>query len=580
MTTEVSTGETSMVVEVEVADVDVWWPHGYGDQPLYQVAVTLADEGDVLDVWRGRVGFRNVTLDTSPDDQGTPFTLLVNEIPVFARGVNWIPDDSFPSRVDRARYLERLTQAKDANVNLIRVWGGGIYESDDFYDVCDELGLLVWQDFLFACAAYSEEEPLRSEVIAEARGAVTRLSPHPSLAIWNGCNENIWGYWDWGWQDDLGDRSWGWGYYSEILPAIVEELDPTRPYSPGSPYSFSPDRPPNEQAHGTLHIWDVWNQVDYTVYRDYSPRFVAEFGFQGPPTWATLTQSIHDDPRRSDSPAMLLHQKAEDGNGKLARGLEGHLPQPQTFEDWHWSTSLNQARAVAFGIEHFRSLSPGCMGSIVWQLNDCWPVTSWAAVDGYGRRKPLWYALRHAFVDRLLTFQPRDGDVALVLVNDSSEPWTGDLEVTRRAFDGTVLATVTVQADLASRSTATIALPPELTRAADPKAELLCASSSFGQASWQFVEDVDAAFPVAAYDSEIQRIDGGYRVSVTALTFIKDLALLADRVAPDAAVDEMLVSLLPGETATFDVLTAASLTAEDLTSPSVLRCANQLVAQP
>ena len=185
-------------------------------------------------------------------------------------------------------------------MNLLRVWGGGIYESDDFYDLCDELGLLVWQDFLFACAAYAEEPPLAAEVTAEATEAITRLGSHASLAIWNGNNENLWGHEDWGWEDELGDLTWGRGYYLDVLPALVARLDPTRPYSPGSPWSFDESRHPNDPAYGTTHIWDVWNQRDYTAYRDDVPRFVSEFGYQGPPAWATLQRSVARQPADAD----------------------------------------------------------------------------------------------------------------------------------------------------------------------------------------------------------------------------------------------------------------------------------------
>jgi beta-mannosidase len=188
---------TEGVVRLRVPDVALWWPRGYGAQPLYDVELTLLHGTDRLDVWRRRVGFRTVELDTSADAHGTGFTLVVNGERLFARGVNWIPDDVFPSRMTRARYERRLRQAADAGVDLVRVWGGGIYESEDFYDVCDELGLLVWQDFLFACAAYPEEQPLRGEVEAEARENVVRLMPHPSLVLWNGNNENLWGFRDW-----------------------------------------------------------------------------------------------------------------------------------------------------------------------------------------------------------------------------------------------------------------------------------------------------------------------------------------------------------------------------------------------
>jgi beta-mannosidase len=575
--THLAGDETAALLELSVPDAELWWPHGYGAQPLYPISVGLRSTDQVLDEWHGRIGFRSVTLDTRPDEVGTCFTLAVNGTPVFARGANWIPDDSFPTRVSAEDYAERLTQARDANLNFIRVWGGGIYESDAFYDVCDELGLLVWQDFLFACAAYTEDDPLRSEVIAEAREAVVRLSPHPSLALWNGCNENIWGYQDWGWRDQLGDKSWGWRYYTEILPAIVAELDPSRPYRPGSPFSFRPDRHPNDPDHGTMHIWDVWNEIDYTEYRRYIPRFVAEFGFQAPPTWATLTRAIHDDPLTSHSPGMLLHQKAEDGNGKLDRGLRPHLPVPDDFADWHWAVSLNQARAISTGIEHFRSWSPRCMGAVIWQLNDSWPVTSWSAIDGDGRRKPIWYALRRSFRDQLLTVQPRGGELALVAVNDSGEAWQEVVSVTRRDLDGSVLAHAKIPVQIAPRGTVTVALPGDISRADHPSRQLVVAEAAGHRTYWHFVEDVDSQLAPARLNTTVEQVPDGYRVSVTAATTVRDLSLLADRLAPDAEVDDMLCTLLPGETARFTVRTKERLTAQQLSDPSVLRSANQLV---
>lgn len=575
---DVPAGLRSAFAEVRVPLAKKWWPHGYGDQALYDVAVQLCNDDTTLDEWRGRVGFRTVELNTTPDEHGTPFTLRVNGQSVFARGVNWVPADCFPSRVGVDLYAQRLTQAREANANLIRVWGGGIYESDDFYNLCDELGLLVWQDFLLACAAYSEEEPLRGEIIAEAREAVTRLSPHPSLALWNGGNENIWGYHDWGWQDELAGRSWGWQYYSQILPGIVKELDPTRPYIPGSPYSPDPRLHPNDPGHGATHIWDVWNRLDYTQYRGHTPRFASEFGFQGPPTLTTLTRAVRDKPLHVGSPSMLVHQKADDGDGKLARGLTGHLPEPHTFEDWHWATSLNQARAVAFGIEHLRSLTPRCMGAVVWQLNDVWPVVSWSAVDGDGRCKPLWYALRRAFRDRLLTIQPRQDGLTLIAVNDSGRPWRAEVPVTRFDFDGTALASEMVSIDVAARGVATWALPPRITNPDDPARELIAAGLGADRTLSRFREDVDAELPEARLRTRAEHTTTGYRVTVIAEAYVCDLTLLADQVAADAHVDDALVTLLPGEQAVFEVRTSAIVEPEAFLDPAVLRSANQLVS--
>ncbi|MEV1332073.1 glycoside hydrolase family 2 protein [Micromonospora costi] len=578
-TVTIPPGERGAVLTLTVREPARWWPRGYGEPARHLLDVTLSTpDGDTLDVWSRRIGFRSVRLDTSPDAHGSAFTLHVNDVPVVARGVNWIPDDVFPTRVTRARLAERLTQAADANVNLLRVWGGGRYESDDFYDLADERGLLVQQDFLFACAAYPEEEPFRGEVEAEAREQVTRLAAHPSLVLWTGNNENIWGWHDWGWQEPLAGRTWGHGYYFDLLPRVVADLDPTRPYWPGSPWSGSEDVHPNDPAHGTTHIWDVWNTDDYTRYRAYTPRFVAEFGYQAPPAYATLRRALSDDPLAHDSPGMAHHQKAADGDAKLRRGLDAHLPAPRDFDDWHWLTQLNQARAIRLGVEHFRSLRPVCMGTIVWQLNDCWPVTSWSAVDGDGRRKPLWYALRRAYADRLLTVQPRDGGLVVVAVNDGGTAWRASASVARLTLAGEPRAKTSVDLDVPAYASVVLALPPELARPDEARRELLVAEAgdTAERALWFFAEDRDVEWPAAELDATVTPVDGGQRVRVTAGTVLRDLTLFPDRLDPAATVDEALVTLLPGESVTFTVTADAPLDPAALTSRPVLRCVNDL----
>ncbi|HWO64840.1 MAG TPA: glycoside hydrolase family 2 protein [Umezawaea sp.] len=569
-------GDTAAVTVV-VPDPELWWPVGYGAQPRYDLRVELLADGEVVDGSEHRIGFRTITVDTEPDEIGTPFTFVVNGKPVFAKGANWIPDDHFLTRITRDRLARRVDQAVGANLNLLRIWGGGIYETDDFYDVCDERGVLVWQDFPFACASYAEEEPLWSEVEAEARENVARLVARPSLALWNGNNENLWGFADWGWAEQLAGRTWGLKYYTELLPAIVAELDPTRHYSPGSPYSPG-NVHPNDPDHGTRHEWEVWNRLDYAHYLDHVPRFCSEFGFQGPPTWTTLTNWVHDEPLTSTSPTFLLHQKAEDGNGKLDRGLAAHLPVPEDFADWHWATQLNQARAVAFGVEHFRSWWPRTAGAVVWQLNDCWPSTSWAAIDGDERLKPLWYSLRHAFAPRLLTFQPRDGRLALVAVNDHDEEWSGDVVLERQTFGGEVLGATTLPVTVRARTAALIELTEPLVTPNDPEGEVLVATTADTRAVHLFAEDRDLSYDPAPLSARVEAVTGGYRVDVRATSFARDVALLADRVAPDAVAEEMLVPMLAGETRSFLVRTQEVLADPAvLTGPHVLRCANGLV---
>jgi len=562
----VAPGESSAVVSLEVPDVPLWWPAGYGEHPLFDLAVELGSADDAHhDTYARRIGFRTVELDTTPDDEGTPFTLVVNGTPVFAKGANWIPDDHLLTRITRDRVARRVDQALDANMNLLRVWGGGIYETEDFYDVCDERGVLVWQDFLLACAAYPEEEPLWSEMEAEARENVARLTPHPSLVLWNGGNENLWGFLDWGWQADLEGRTWGHRYSTELFPAIVAELDPTRPYCDGSPYSpgsseavatGDPDLHPNDGDHGTRHEWEVWNRVDYTVYRDVAPRFCSEFGFQGPPAWTTLVRAVGEDALSKESPEFLLHQKADDGNGKLDRGLAPHLPEADDFEDWHWVTQLNQAHAVQHGVEHFRSHWPRTAGSVVWQLNDCWPVTSWAAIDGDERPKPLFYALRHAYADRLLTVQPRDGAPALVVVNDTDEPWRASVRARLVGVTGVEGASLDLPVEVGPRSVATVPLPDPLVAPGEPTREVLVLEADGLRTVHRFVEPKDLDLAPDALDVTFHEVDGGVRVDVTARSLALDVAVLADRVAPDGVVDDMLVTLLAGEGRSFHVASA------------------------
>lgn len=577
-TATVEPGAPSATISVRVPDVERWWPRGYGEPHRYPVTVRVADAE-----WNGRVGFRTAELRTADDAHGTEFTLLVNDEPVYVRGANWIPGDALLTRMTAARYRASILDATDAGMGLLRVWGGGIYEAEEFYEVCDELGVLVWQDFLFACAAYAEEEPLAGEVVAEAREAVTRLSSRPSLVLWNGNNENIWGYVEWGWREALAGRTWGDGYYTAILPAIVAELDPRTPFSPGSPYSFAKYSHPNDPRSGSMHIWDVWNERDHRHYRDYNARFVSEFGFQGPPAWSTLSSVVHDEPLDPYGEQMLVHQKAADGNLKLERGLGDHLPRWRDIDEWHWLTSLNQARAVAYGIEHFRSHYPLNRGAIVWQLNDNWPVTSWAAVDYAGVRKPLWYALSRVFADRLLTFQPRDGELALVAHNDSAVEWVGELVITRRstAQGSTTLAEQQVPLRVGPRSVVTITLDEAVRAPSQPGAELLAATvEGAAPAFGYFVEDT--ALELVPTDDAlavtIEPTRDGYAVRVEARALVKDLTLFPDRLDPSARVDSALVTLLAGEHHTFTVTTERDLDEGALTTRPVLWSVNEVVA--
>ncbi|WP_431802094.1 glycoside hydrolase family 2 protein [Microbacterium sp. bgisy203] len=587
-------------VRVALEEAQRWWPVGYGAQPRYVVDVRLTGDTDgdgVLAATHRTVGFRTVEWDQSADAAGNAFTLVVNGQRVFVKGVNWIPDDALPVRVDRARIERRFRQALDANLNLIRVWGGGLYESDDFYDLADELGLLTWQDFLFACAAYPEEEPLRSEIEAEARENVARIASHPSLVLLTGNNECLEGFADWGWQRRLDGASWGAHYYFELFPQIIAELAPHVPYVPGSPFSsgmgWDPTQTreapsgsltgphPLDHGSGTVHLWRQWNDKDWTTYREHTPRFVAEFGWQGPPTWTTLTDSLDDDPLTPESRGMVVHQKAAEGNTKLTNGLLPHYRLPADMETWHWAMQLNQANAVGAALDHFRSWAPHTMGAIVWQLNDCWPVTSWAAIDGAERAKPLFHALRNAFAPRVATIQPRQvagvGGLAVALGNDTGDEWTGHLDVRRLSYGGRALASITVPVSVPPRGTLVVPIDPGIATPADAASELLVAEATGIRGFWFFAEPRDSALPAQDIELTTRAVEGGTVVTVRARALTRDLTLLVDKVHPTAHAVEALLTLLPGEAADILVRHDGTLDADALRDPRVLRSAGQLV---
>ncbi|WP_084104761.1 glycoside hydrolase family 2 protein [Demequina sp. NBRC 110056] len=580
----VAVGERQWTVPVDdgvasldaAIDAELWWPRGHGEQALHEVEVSLVQGGDVIDAERRRIGFRSAEFVATDADGAGDTALIVNGQRIEVRGANWIPEDAFLPRITAERYSARIDDAVFAGINLLRVWGGGIFESEDFYDACDERGILTWQDFLFACAAYSEEPALAEEVELEAREAVARLASHPSLVVLNGNNENLWGRQDWGWETLLDGQSWGAQYYYEMLPAIVGELAPHVPYTPGSPFSPNPSAVQNSETTGTMHVWDVWNFIDHARYRDYRPRFVAEYGWQGPPTWATLTAFVSDDPLTPESPGMLIHQKAVIGNTKLTRGLIPHLRLPSTMEDWHWAMSLNQAVAVRTAIEWYRSI-PECSGQIVWQLNDCWPVTSWAAVDSLGRAKPLLHALRTANAERLVTIQPDDDGLVVTLVNDTAADWRGDLVLDRRDYAGAILASAQQSVEVPARGSVSVTVPDDVSSPAAPESELVTASFDGTRGWWFFAEYRDSRLSDPGLTVDAERTERGWRLEVAAAALARDVAVLVDRVDPDARADVALVTLLPGERVTVEVTGALAAAATDFAAPSVLRSANQLV---
>lgn len=561
---------------VSMAGLDLWWPVGYGDQPLYEFEIELLDaEGIVLQSLTKRLGFRKVELVSEKDVHGTSFEIRINGQRVWVRGANWIPDHTSLNQVTKGRYRKRIQDAKDANMNLLRIWGGGIFETEDFYNVCDELGILVWQDFLFACAAYPEDEFNSALVEQEAIQAVTRLSSHCSLVLWNGSNENIWGYFDWDWQKPLAGRSWGEGYYREIIPAVIAKLDPTRPYQPSSPWSGTMEIHPNDPNHGTAHLWEPWNRQDYPTYVDEVPRFVTEYGYQSPAAYSTLRKAIGESELWEDSEGMKAHQKAFIGKEKLHRGLDLRFPGlTGDFDAWHYLTQLEQARALNIGIRHLRSHHDVSAGSVIWQLNDCWPVVSWAMIDFEGKRKPAWHSVRKAYAPRIISFSNQQSKTQIVLVNDTDQDWKTTAFITRAKLDGSseVIQETPVEIPKSSHLLVPLALDTNQLAA---ESEFLVADAGDDRSLIFFAEDSALAYQPPSFDLKIQKIDRGIELTIEANTLVRELCLFVDRIDAQAEVSNQVITLLAGESAPLVISTLTPEKFTDNTLRQVIRSANQ-----
>jgi len=403
-------GRNDFTFEPTLKNPKLWWPNGYGDQALYDLEITVTKDGTVLDKSSKKVGFRKIEVVQEKDDEGKTFYFKVNGVPIFCKGANWVPADSFLPQVTRDRYDYLLNKAKEANMNMLRIWGGGVYESEDFYDLCDEKGIMVWQDFMFACAEYPEEDWFLEECRKEAEEVVRRLRNHACLAIWCGNNENEWGF-KAGW---FGKRDVFYGHtmYHKILPEVCDRLDPSTFYWPSSPYGGDD---PNSQSEGDRHSWDVWSGMkDYSEYLKDKGRFVSEFGFQSLPSMDTIEKFTAPEDRHPQSKVMEHHNKQVNGPERLVWFLSHHFKVPSDLKTFSYLTQVNQGEAMKAGIMHWRRRKFKTAGALIWQLDDCWPVASWSLIDYYGDLKASYYYTKRAF-DSVA--------VSLVLNGDSIEAW-------------------------------------------------------------------------------------------------------------------------------------------------------------
>ena len=422
----------------------LWWPHGYGDQPLYTVTVELLKDSRALDVWQRRIGLRTMTMERKKDPWGESFCHQVNGVNVFAMGADYIPEDNLLSRVTPERTRKLLEQCAAANFNAIRVWGGGYYPDDFFFDICDELGLMVWQDFMFACGIYELTEAFADNIRQEVIDNAVRLRHHASLGLWCGNNEM-----------EMFQDQGEWGatpkqkadyirMFEYLIPEALRQVDPATFYWPASPSSGGGFDAPNDPNRGDVHYWEVWHgNKPFSDYRNYFFRYASEFGFQSFPSLKTVESFTEPKDRNIFSRIMEKHQRNNAANGKIMNYMAQTFLYPKDFDHLIYASQLLQAEAIRYGVEHWRRNRGRCMGAIYWQLNDIWPVASWASVDYFGRWKALHYAAKRFFAPVMLSVE-EEGEMTQ-RTNVNAEPFdiekTARLSVaneTRAPFTGTV----------------------------------------------------------------------------------------------------------------------------------------------
>ncbi|MEM8508436.1 MAG: glycoside hydrolase family 2 protein [Bacteroidota bacterium] len=445
----VQAGTDHYDIPLSIRDPELWWPNGFGKQKRYTVAVQLKGRKS-QDRASHRIGLRTIELVTEKDSIGSSFYFKVNGQPIFMKGANYIPNDVFLTRVDSSAYTKVVDAAVAANMNMLRVWGGGIYEDDLFYELCDEKGILVWQDFMFACAMFPGDPAFLENVRQEAIDNVKRLRNHPSIALWCGNNEILAAWKNWGWENEM-IQTYGKAaaddvyaayeaIFHEVLPGVVETYDASRPYWASSPSSA--EGVPESLTDGDRHYWGVWwGKEPFANFEKEMPRFMSEFGFQSFPELSTVEKYTLPEDHDIYSEVMESHQRSSIGNVTIEEYMLRHYQQPKDFAAYLYVSHLLQAYGIGEGINAHRRNRERCMGSLYWQINDCWPVASWSSIDYYGKWKALHYEVQRAFEPVALNFTANPERTVLYVLNDRLEPVSGRLTLELLDFEGTQLET-------------------------------------------------------------------------------------------------------------------------------------------
>lgn len=574
-TVQLDAGVNQISFPIHISSPKLWYPLGYGAQNRYHFAASIKQHKETDAQADVKTGLRSVELRREPDYWGKSFEFVINGIPVFAKGADVIPFDSFPPRVTPERHREILEAARDAHMNMLREWGGGYYESNDFYDICDELGILVWQEFMFGGDMVPGDLPFQENVREEAIQQIKRLRDHPSIVIWCGNNEIETGWYHWGerhaFKESISpaDRERVWQDYMimfvDILKSAVHQYSAPIPYWPSSPSANFEELPDNFH-NGDMHYWGVWHaQAPVQDYLQQLPRFMTEFGFQSFPEMRTIRSFAQPEDLDIRSEVMRSHQKNKGGNERILTYMLREYSEPKDFPSFVYLSQVQQAEIIKVGAEHLRRLRPRNMGSLYWQLNDCWPVASWASIDYYGRWKALQYYARRFYDDVLISPYIHDNKVDVFVVSDKLQPLSGAIHYRMLDFTGHILLEETHEIQIPPQSSASYLMldQSDLLKKGDPRQTLLVFDLELGgqRVSRNLIfQDATHALklPVAPkIETTISGSGQSYQVTLRSSALARNVYIsLGDL---DVRFSDNYFDLLPGEPVTITLKTPATL---------------------
>lgn len=568
--------------DFDIENPNLWWTNGLGDPYLYDFLFRLEGDAHLVDRFNLSYGVRTLRLVQKPDEVGRSFYFELNGVPVFMKGANVIPPETLTPSVTRERYRRVIQDAVDANMNMLRVWGGAIYKEDYFYDLCNRNGILVWQDFMFACNLQPGDEAHLENIRKEAVYNVKRLRNHASLALWCGNNENLHGWHNWGWNEmyEPEVRDFMWRTYErifhEILPDVVAKYNPKTAYWSSSPSSYGNTLA--DRKSGTEHDWNIWfRERPFSAYGENVPRFVSEYGMQSFPNMHTIRSFSTEGDWNMNSQVMRHRQRGDmpwiapgfDGNDMIKRYMARYYKVPDNFEHFVYVSQLLQAKAYTTAIEAHRRNMPHCMGSLFWQINDSWPTISWSTVDYYGRWKAAHYAVRMAYEEIIVSVEVKEDHVRVFLVSDRLTPVeNAHLNIRLMDFNGNEIHSINQPVKI-QPNTSTVILESglkEFTQHLPLNSifafiEIIEGNETLADNIVYFTKPKDMVLPPAKVSSNVEKTTDGYSITFTSDVLVRNL--FVDTPFGDVVASDNYFDLIPGKPKTIHLLTNRVLNVDD-----------------